>query len=107
MYGIHGVASINASYQLACTNDNYYGNNCSVYCKPQNDESAGHYSCNETTGEKICLLGYVDPDSNCTCPVSNPNCLITATNTIVPTYSTFTSNSTQITPIATTGKYTI
>ena len=129
MYGIHGVASVNASYRLACTNDNYYGNDCSVYCKSQNDENTGHYSCNETTGQKICLSGYVDPGSNCTCSVNNPNCFNTAattisstssttisstssttisstSSTIVPTYSMLASTTTQVAPIATVGKCT-
>ena len=95
--GIHGAASINISYQLTCVQKDYYGNNCSVYCKPQ-DNSTGHYNCNEATGAKECLPGYVDPDTNCICSVSNPNCLM-------PTSSSHISSSSQVTQMVSSSKH--
>ena len=57
-----------------CT-DNFVGANCDqcapdhyppgqCFCTPRNN-SGGHFTCNTVTGEKICLEGYRDPDSNC------------------------------------------
>ena len=62
--GIHNLATLSLSHSLVCS-QNYYGDNCSTYCIPQNDTD-GHYDCNELTGEKVCLSGYLNPDSNCT-----------------------------------------
>ncbi|XP_064605715.1 uncharacterized protein LOC135470608 [Liolophura sinensis] len=40
----------------------FYGPSCSVNCVPEND-CLGHYECNKTTGENICLPGWTG--SNC------------------------------------------
>ena len=36
-------------------NENFYGPDCTLYCRPQ-DDATGHYSCTEN-GKKICLPG--------------------------------------------------
>lgn len=50
-------------WRVVCATD-YYGSNCSVYCKAMND-SGGHYTC-DSNGNKECLRGWVLPGSNCT-----------------------------------------
>ncbi|KAL3842380.1 hypothetical protein ACJMK2_020401 [Sinanodonta woodiana] len=40
---------------------NFFGSDCSVYCKPTNDET-GHYTCDPVTGERICKLGWRGDD---------------------------------------------
>ncbi|KAL4216822.1 hypothetical protein ACF0H5_024543 [Mactra antiquata] len=35
----------------------YYGQDCHTFCKPQND-CHGHYVCDQSTGNKICLSGW-------------------------------------------------
>ncbi|KAK7102725.1 delta-like protein C isoform X2 [Littorina saxatilis] len=43
-------------YQAYC--DAYYhASECDVYCKSR-DDSQGHYTCNPTSGEKLCLPGW-------------------------------------------------
>ena len=37
--------------------DNYFREDCSVYCKANND-SLGHYTCDSATGKKICMEGW-------------------------------------------------
>ena len=43
-------------YKLYCDRD-YYSTDCSVFCVDQ-DGSAGHYTCDNTTGTKVCRPGY-------------------------------------------------
>jgi hypothetical protein len=50
-------------WRILCATD-YYGDDCSVYCKPR-DDTDGHYTCN-SNGTKECRVGYLDPLSNCT-----------------------------------------
>ena len=56
--------------------DNFVGANCDTcapnyyppgecFCTPRNDSSRGRYTCDPVTGERICLEGYMDPDSLC------------------------------------------
>ena len=53
------------AYNVGCADNYYYnGYNCSVYCKPRDDEG-GHYTCSEE-GMKLCRGGYTDPLTNCT-----------------------------------------
>ncbi|XP_062521087.1 protein serrate-like [Corticium candelabrum] len=51
-------------WQLLC-DDDWYGDDCELYCIAQNTAFA-HYTCNQTTGDKICNDGYEDPSTNCT-----------------------------------------
>ena len=51
-------------YSLTCT-QNYYGPDCSTYCVPS-DNSMGHYECDTSSGNKICLPGYQNPENDCT-----------------------------------------
>ena len=62
--GVYHLATLLLSYTLVCS-EGYYGSNCSTFCVPHNDTN-GHYDCNQVTGEKVCLSGYQNPDSNCT-----------------------------------------
>ena len=49
---------------IVCRDTHYYGTLCNVFCEGRND-SLGHYQCSRN-GNKICLEGYQDPDTNCT-----------------------------------------
>lgn len=62
--GEHGIVSLVLSYTLRCSN-NYYSDDCTVYCVPQDDDG-GHYTCDSETGEKICRDGWQNPDTLCT-----------------------------------------
>jgi len=41
----------------------YYGNQCSIRCIP-NDDCSSSYTCNSTTGSKICSMGWSRDDCN-------------------------------------------
>lgn len=43
---------------------NYYGRRCEVYCQSRDDD-LGHYEC-DSQGNKICMTGYYDNETNCT-----------------------------------------
>ena len=62
--GTFGIVSLVLSYSLTCT-QNYYGSNCTTYCVPS-DNNMGHYNCDPSNGNKICLPGYQNPESDCT-----------------------------------------
>ena len=60
--------------------ENFTGTNCrscapnyfppgECFCTPR-DDSSGHYTCDPVTGERICLQGFMDPDTLCTRPIS-------------------------------------
>lgn len=49
------------SFNLNCT-FNFYGENCSIYCKPANSSKDGRYTC-DSEGNKICYEGY--KNENC------------------------------------------
>ena len=51
---------------------NFYGPNCSVYCKPENS-SKGHYRCLDD-GSKECLTGYKNVSNNCVTCVPAEGC---------------------------------
>ncbi|KAH9523482.1 hypothetical protein Btru_040133 [Bulinus truncatus] len=53
-----------------CKTD-FYGPNCDKYCKPsfQCGSTAGQYLCDEMTGEKICMFGWLGPQ----CDQRDPN----------------------------------
>ncbi|CAH1791161.1 unnamed protein product, partial [Owenia fusiformis] len=69
--------NIGIGYECMCL-PNYYGRNCETLCKSANDCIHGHYECNTTTGEKICLDGWALPNINCTLrtvpPIIDPEC---------------------------------
>ena len=48
---------LKVSPALTCS-PNYFGPNCSVYCKNSDDDYAGHYECDSETGKKVCLEGW-------------------------------------------------
>ncbi|CAH1797721.1 unnamed protein product, partial [Owenia fusiformis] len=66
-----------SKYECLCA-PNYYGYNCETLCKDADDCIYGHYVCNRTTGEKICLEGWALPEINCTLrtipPIVDPDC---------------------------------
>ena len=57
--GVHNRVSIVLSYSLSCV-QNYYGSDCSVYCVPTD-----RYTCNATTGAKICRKNWQNVTNNC------------------------------------------
>ncbi len=56
-------ASFSAQFRIRC-NTNYYTSSCSVYCKPTDTNSGGHYDCG-SAGQKVCKNGWSDPGGNC------------------------------------------
>ena len=57
------------SFSLNCEED-YYGPNCTIYCRPSDSDELGHYSC-LSNGNIQCLQGFQNEDTNCTeCAVS-------------------------------------
>lgn len=81
--GLESNANLAARFILVCA-ENFYQSDCSVYCEPQDSDELGHYECGEN-GEKLCLLGYTDPTSNCTeraCPCVRGSCFYPASGTV-------------------------
>ena len=39
-------------------NANYYGADCDTYCVAQDNSRNGHYTCDDSTGNKICRKGW-------------------------------------------------
>ncbi|XP_019852535.1 PREDICTED: neurogenic locus protein delta-like isoform X2 [Amphimedon queenslandica] len=62
--GVFNRVSLVLSYTLSCRL-NYYGSDCSVLCIPYNDDTNGHYTCNSTTGARICRDGWQNVDNYC------------------------------------------
>ena len=60
------IAQMGIATRLYCAS-NYFGADCETYCELMNDDDKGHYAC-DSSGEKICLLGYMNPETNCTEP---------------------------------------
>ena len=56
-----GYSYLELAFRLTCEPP-LYGPDC-TYCVPSNDSVSGHYSCDNRTGEKVCLEG---PGTNCT-----------------------------------------
>ena len=77
--GIHGIASLTLEYSLECFQDNYYGQDCTVFCEPQDSNIKGHYTCDRLTGSKVCLPGY--QGANCIGLLSGLAALTTTTTT--------------------------
>jgi hypothetical protein len=59
------------AFRLTC-GPHFYGPDC-TFCVPSND-STGHYSCDDRTGNKVCLDGYQGPETNCTDCVPASDC---------------------------------
>ena len=54
---------IRLAFQLSCE-ENFYGEDCTIFCVGKNDES-GHFTCNNE-GRIECLEGFQNPLTNCT-----------------------------------------
>lgn len=65
------VCSFIISFRVECS-EGLFGEDCSVFCEPRND-SMGHFSCG-SGGERVCLDGYRDPETNCTDCVPAEGC---------------------------------
>ena len=50
------------SWDMVCSRY-FHGDNCSCYCKSQND-NGGQYTCS-SNGTKVCLPGWADLGINC------------------------------------------
>ena len=51
-----------------CMQNYFPPNVCDTFCVPQ-DNDQGHFSCNRTTGQRSCLPGFTDVDTNCTAEI--------------------------------------
>ena len=60
-----GVTNISPETSVTLVNNITTHN---AQCMPQND-SEGHYKCNNETGARQCLAGYEDPTTYCVTPV--------------------------------------
>ena len=61
--GYHSHSHITFSSSIYC-NSNFYGSECTTYCVSTNNNQ-GHYTCDSTTGQKICLQGWDNPGNDC------------------------------------------
>ena len=59
-YFFLNTCSMHLEYSVQC-DEYWWGRQCSSYCRPQNTAS-GHYNCNQSTGDKICLEGKRNVD---------------------------------------------
>ena len=58
------AGSCSSLTESACV-EFYHGSRCDVYCRPNNTCAGGHYTCNLSTGAKVCLAGWRDPEGGC------------------------------------------
>ena len=90
--GTYNMATFSLNLRAVCK-ENYYGSDCSMICEPQ-DDSTGHFTCGGN-GNRVCLLGYQNPGTNC----------VEAVTTMIPTtditISTIQATSVQTTVIQT------
>ena len=63
---------IRLQFRLVCEDIDSVSD-CSGPCVPT-DNATGHFSCNASTGERVCLEGYTDPWSRCTMCVPSAGC---------------------------------
>ena len=56
-------SSVELRFRVLC-DSSYYGSTCGRFCLETNNDT-GHYVC-DNNGNKVCMDGYLDPDSNCT-----------------------------------------
>jgi hypothetical protein len=61
--GDNEQVTVFASFNVECQ-ENYYTDDCSVFCLAQNSNQTGFYTCNEDDGSRICLTDYYGV--NCT-----------------------------------------
>ena len=50
-------------FRVMCQQD-YYGANCTRFCRAQNDSVNGYYTCN-SDGTILCREGFRNTDNNC------------------------------------------
>ena len=55
---------LRVSFRVECW-ENHYGDDCSTFCEPRDDDMNGHYSC-KNNGSLECLEGFENPSKNCT-----------------------------------------
>lgn len=58
--GEFGNSRISLNFRVMCSS-NYYGSDCATYCLAR-DDHLGHYTCDSTSGAKICLQGWSGVD---------------------------------------------
>ena len=66
--GNASYSHLELAFRLTC-GENHYTSAC-IYCVPTND-SSGHYTCNNVTGERLCLEGYSGTDCMDCVPAEN------------------------------------
>ncbi|XP_042194073.1 delta-like protein 1 [Callorhinchus milii] len=66
-----GHTRITFSYRVVC-DAHYYGEGCSVYCRPRND-TFGHYWCGRD-GQRVCETGW--SQEYCTQPICRSGCSV-------------------------------
>ena len=54
------------AFRVDCEDD-FYGDNCSVFCVAQNSNLNGFFTCDEEDGSRICLLDYYGESCNISC----------------------------------------
>ena len=59
--GSRSRVKMRVQFQRVCQ-ANYYNVNCSTFCLAADDNTGGHYTCNERDGSKLCLQGYEGVD---------------------------------------------
>ena len=81
------------SFSLNCEED-YYGPNCTVYCRPSDSDKLGHYSC-FSNGSILCLPEYKNEDTNCT------ECAVAEACGVLPSSSPTSSFSVSLSLVST------
>ena len=61
--GDNNKVRLSMSFRLQCE-ENYYSNNCTLFCVAQDDNVTGHYLCN-SDGSFQCLEGFENPENHC------------------------------------------
>ena len=65
------------TYRLRCA-PHHFGAQCSVNCVPSDDDVSGHYTCEQSSGERVCLAGWRNGNSThqtrCREPVCQHSC---------------------------------
>ena len=69
--GEGGYGEMQLSFQVDCA-ENFYSPDCSVFCRAR-DDAQGHYTC-DSQGNRVCLDGFENLDSNCTCTPAEGCC---------------------------------
>ena len=77
--GRFSIGQIWLGFKATCA-ENFYGENCTIFCVERDDDELGHYTC-DSEGNRVCREGYQDPSNNCTecipaercCKLSHPS----------------------------------